>query len=160
MWICVKDRAREWSELEGEWEMEKDRGKEGEISEQRPTQQGSFGLSVCARVRTRASGTSASPPSLTVASGATDQTTLNKRNPFPSLLRSHVGRCERVCALEWLRVHMCVCAAETWGKGGGGAGEGLRGGEVEQGGGTGRRQLILSSVPALDGACRGLWHIL
>lgn len=112
MWICVKDRAREWSELEGEWEMEKDRGKEGEISEQRPTQQGSFGLSVCARVRTRASGTSASPPSLTVASGATDQTTLNKRNPFPSLLRSHVGRCERVCALEWLRVHMCVCSRD------------------------------------------------
>jgi len=53
-----------------------------------------------------------------------------------------------------------VCAAEKWGKGGGGDGEGLRGGEVEQGGGTGRRQLILSSVPALDGACRGLWHIL
>lgn len=53
MWICVKDRAREWSELEGEWEMEKDRGKEGEISEQRPTQQGSFGLSVCARAHAR-----------------------------------------------------------------------------------------------------------
>lgn len=112
MWICVKDRAREWSELEGEWEMEKDRGKEGEISEQRPTQQGSFGLSVCARARTRASGTTASPPSITVASGAADQTTLNKRNPFPSLLRSHVGRCERVCALEWLRVHMCVCSRD------------------------------------------------
>lgn len=92
--------------------MEKDRGKEGEISEQRPTQQGSFGLSVCARARTRASGTTASPPSLTVASGAADQTTLNKRNPFPSLLRSHVGRCERVCALEWLRVHMCVCSRD------------------------------------------------
>lgn len=55
MWICVKDRAREWSELEGEWEMEKDRGKEGEISEQRPTQQGSFGLSVCAPARTHES---------------------------------------------------------------------------------------------------------
>lgn len=64
-----------------------------------------------------------------------------------------------VCALEWLCVHMCV-QQRKWGKGGGGDGAGLRGGEVEQGGGTGRRQLILSSVPALDGACRGLWHIL
>lgn len=85
--------------------MEKDRGEEGEISEQRPTQQGSWFVCVCEE---RVSGTTASPPSLTVASGAADQTTLNKRNPFPSLLRSHVGRCESVCALKWLCVHMCV----------------------------------------------------
>ena len=71
--------------------------------------------------------------------------------------------CVCVCVLEWLRVHMCVQQRNGGGwreGGGGGDGEGLRGGEVEQGGGTGRRQLILSSVPALDGACRGLWHIL
>ena len=108
------------------------------------------------------SGTTASPPSLTVTAGAADQTTLNKRNPFPSLLRSHVGRCER----EHVGVCPYVCAAEErevgeGGKrGGGGDGKGLRGGELEQGGGTGRRRLILSSLPALDGACRGLWHIL
>lgn len=41
MGVNVGLREREWSELEEEWEMEKGRGEEGEISEQRPTQQGS-----------------------------------------------------------------------------------------------------------------------
>lgn len=51
----------------------------------------------------------ASLPSFTVASGSADQTTLNKRNPSPSLLGSHVGRCESV-HVHWsgLHVHMCV----------------------------------------------------
>lgn len=40
--VGLREREREWSELEGEWDMEKDRGEEGEISEQRPTQQGSL----------------------------------------------------------------------------------------------------------------------
>lgn len=40
--VGLREGGREWSELEGvEWEMEKDRGEEGEISEQRPSQQGS-----------------------------------------------------------------------------------------------------------------------
>lgn len=52
----------------------------------------------CARV-------SASPPSFTFTDGAADQTALNKRKPFPSLLRS-----QRTCAraVEWLSVHTCV----------------------------------------------------
>lgn len=59
----------------------------------------------CARV-------SASPPSFTFTKGAADQTALNKRKPFPSLLRS-----QRTCvrAVEWLSVH----AAEDRGDGGG-----------------------------------------
>jgi len=60
--------------------------------------------------------TTVSPPSLMVAAGAADQTTLNKRNPFPSLLRSHVGRCERecVCVCVYLSgcVSICVCSRE------------------------------------------------
>lgn len=36
MWVCVKgrERKRHRRELGEEWEMEKDRGEEGEISEQ------------------------------------------------------------------------------------------------------------------------------
>lgn len=76
----------------------------------------------CARV-------SASPPSFTFTEGAADQTALNIRKPFPSLLRSR-----RTCvrAVEWLSVHTCVQqrigamekegdGGEGWGQAGGGS---------------------------------------
>lgn len=93
---------------------------------------------VCAHVCSREP---TSPPSFTLTDRAADQTALNKRKPFPSLLRS-----QRACvrAVEWLSVHTCVQqrigAMEEEGDGGGG------------GVGTGGRRLTLSSVPALDGA--------
>lgn len=54
------------------------------------------------------SGTTASPPSLMVASGSANRTTLNKRNPFPSLLRSHVGWCESMRAHSSGCMSICV----------------------------------------------------
>lgn len=69
---------------------------------------------MCARV-------CASPPSLTVTAGAADLTTLNKRKPFPSLLRSQCVACVRTCVRACSRVaaRPYVCAAEKRGNGGG-----------------------------------------
>lgn len=141
MWVGLIEREREWSEEKnGRW-----RKTEGKRERSVNSNQRSRALRIeCVVHESACAHVCASPPSLAVTVGAADQTTLNKRKPFPSLLRSQCGAyvCACVRAVEWLRLHMCVQQRN-----------GAREEEVGVGvGGTGRRRLTLSSVPALDGA--------